>query len=77
MPQHEVEAMKRILIAAVLGVVALLGGCATPSESAQEHNQRIAQQWAMQMRMASEDLDAVLLLDRTNMTTEWETRIGE
>ena len=68
--------MKGIVITAVLCVIGLLAGC-TMSETAEEHNRRLRQQTAMQMRMMVEDLDAVLLLDRTSSLTEWHSRIGD
>lgn len=67
--------MKGILIA-VLCVAGFLAGC-TMSESAQERDRRIRQQMALQMRMMVEDIDAVLLLDRSSRLTEWHARIGE
>jgi len=67
--------MKGIFIAAILCLAGLLAGC-TMAESAQERDQRIKQQWALQGRMMVEDIDAVLLLDRTSTLTEWESYIG-
>jgi hypothetical protein len=67
--------MKGILIAAILCIAGLLAGC-TMSESAQERDQRIKQQWALQMRMMVEDIDAVLLLDRSSTLSQWDTYVG-
>ncbi|MCJ7544865.1 MAG: hypothetical protein MUP47_09960 [Phycisphaerae bacterium] len=68
--------MKGTLIAAILCVVGFLVGC-TMSESADEHNRRLRQQAALQMRMLVEDVDAVLLLDRSSSLTDWHTRISK
>ncbi len=69
--------MKAILIAAVLCVAGLLAGCATMSESAEEHDRRVRQQTALQMRMLADDLDAVFLLDHSSKLTDWHTVISE
>jgi hypothetical protein len=67
--------MKGILIAAIVCLAGLLAGC-TMAESATERDQRIKQQWALQMHMMVEDIDAVLLLDRSSSLSEWDTYIG-
>ena len=67
--------MKGIFIAIIVCVIGMLAGC-TMSETSDQHAQRLHQQNELQMRMLVEDLDAVLLLDRTSSLSDWTTRIG-
>jgi hypothetical protein len=72
--RREVEVMKGALIAAVLCVAGFLAGC-TVTETAAEHDRRIRRQTDLQWRMFTDDLDAVLLLDRNTKLTDWYTHM--
>jgi hypothetical protein len=64
--------MKGVLIAAVLCIAGFLAGC-TVTETAAEHDRRIRRQTDLQWRMMMDDIDAVLLLDRSSKLSEWYT----
>ena len=69
--------MKALIIGVILCAAAVLTGCApTMTETSDQHAQRINQQSELQMRMLAEDIDIVLLLDRSSSLTKWHSYIG-
>ena len=67
--------MKKLLAALLLAVVGFGAGC-TVVESPREHYRRLAQQRELQGRMLVEDLDYILLLDRSSSLSQWHAHIG-
>ncbi len=66
--------MKGLLIAAVLCVAAFLAGC-TVTETSAERDRRVRRQVDLQMRMAVDDFEMIMLLDRSSKLTEWYTHM--
>lgn len=62
------------LIALLAGAMFLTAGCGTPGYTAEERNQLIARNWDYEIRQASDDFDALLLLRPASRLTVWNVR---
>ena len=68
--------MKRVLLTLlVAGSTGLVStGCATPAYTAAERNAMIARNWDYEIKQASDDWDAILLLRPASRLTIWNVR---
>ena len=64
--------MRNVLLLLIVSL-ALLAGC-TMVETPSEHARRVTNIMDLNMRMASEDLDYILLLDQSSRLNQWHTR---
>jgi hypothetical protein len=62
------------LIASLAGAILLTGGCGTPGYTPTERNQMIARNWDYEIKQASDDWDALLLLRPASRLTIWNVR---
>lgn len=69
------KSLVSFLVVLVMVVGGLLAGC-TLTETARERNRRIRNIAGLQMRMLVEDIDTVLLLDRSSQLAFWNTQVG-
>jgi len=67
--------MRTLLILLAVTLAGLLAGC-TMVETPSEHARRVVNVMEVDMRMAAEDLDYILLLDRNSRLSQWHTRVG-
>ena len=68
--------MKKLGIFFVLLLSGLLVGCQTPAGSASERSLRISEISKQQWRMFIDDVDTILLIDRSSRLTSWHLDIG-
>ena len=68
--------MNRLLLVFVVCGAVLFAGCNTLVDTHQERNRRITHLSDLQMRMFVEDLDYLLLLERSSALTQWHPHVG-
>ena len=67
--------MRNVLLLLLIVSLALLAGC-TMVETPSEHARRMVNVMDLNMRMAAEDLDYILLLDQNSRMNQWHVRTG-
>ena len=65
--------MRKALTLLIVSLLGLLAGC-TMVETPSEHAKRVTNVMDLDMRMAAEDLDYILLLDQSSRLNQWHTR---
>jgi len=68
--------MKKLCVALALLVGSFLCGCAGLTETYPERSRRVSQLSAMQMQMAVDDFDYIMLLDRSSSLTQYHPHVG-
>jgi uncharacterized protein YceK len=66
--------MRNVLVLLIV-TLAMLAGC-TMVETPSEHARRVTNIMDLNMRMAAEDLDYILLLDKNSRLNQWHVRTG-
>ena len=67
--------MRTLLLLLIVSLTGLLAGC-TMVETPSEHARRWVNITDVNLRQASEDVDYILLLDRSSRLNQWHTRVG-
>jgi hypothetical protein len=67
--------MKKLLLTLVLVLAGLVGGCGLVDDFG-ERNRRYATIIDLNMRMAVDDFDAIVLAERNSYLTRWHPRVG-